>query len=81
MKTTALLGTGFYSSLYGVHVSSGLGAFDLDPTRAGDQEGMDLGAGKASGLFFRDNQLYVSRSGAIGVEATPWCSETLDLRT
>jgi hypothetical protein len=29
---------------------------------------MDLGAGKASGLFFRDNRLYVSRSGAIGVE-------------
>jgi hypothetical protein len=48
-------------------VSSGLGTFDLDPTTGGE-ESMDLGKGKATGLFFRDNQLYVSRSGGFGVQ-------------
>jgi hypothetical protein len=58
----------FYSTLYGVHVSTGLGTFDMDPTTGGDQDTMGLGEGKTTGMFFRDGQLYVSRSGAIGVE-------------
>jgi hypothetical protein len=58
----------FFSTLYGVHVSTGLGTFDMDPTTGGDQESMNLGEGKTTGMFFRDGQLYVSRSGAIGVE-------------
>jgi hypothetical protein len=58
----------FYSSIYGVHVSTGLGTFDMDPNTSGEQESMNLGEGKVAGMFFRDNQLYVSRSGGIGVE-------------
>jgi hypothetical protein len=64
----------FASTLTAAGVTGGLGAFDLDPTLAGSQGVVDLGAGKTTGLFHRDAHLYVGKSGGIGI-----ASETMVL--
>ena len=56
----------FSSLLTAVGVTGGLGSFDLDPTLAGPQGTVDLGAGRTTGLFHRDEHLYVSKSGGLG---------------
>ncbi|HEX9725419.1 MAG TPA: PilC/PilY family type IV pilus protein [Vicinamibacteria bacterium] len=56
----------FSSLLTAVGVSGGLGSFDLDPALAGVQGTVDLGAGRTTGLFHRDEHLYVSKSGGLG---------------
>jgi hypothetical protein len=58
----------YFSTLYAATATSGLGAFDMDPTTAGVQSQEDLGEGKVMGLFHRDEHLYVSRSGGIDTE-------------
>jgi len=57
----------FTSTLTAAAVTGGLGAFDLDPTLGGVQGTVDLGLGKTVGLFHRDEHLYVSKSGGLGV--------------
>jgi hypothetical protein len=57
----------FRSTLYAVGVESGLAEFDLDTATAG-VESTDLGEGKAF-LFSRDRNVYVTRSGGLGVSA------------
>jgi hypothetical protein len=58
--------SGFTSTLTALAVNGGLGAFDMDPTLAGVQGEVDLGIGKVTGLYHRDEHLYVSMSGGIG---------------
>ncbi len=55
----------FSSILTAASVSGGLGSFDMDPTLGGVQGTVDLGAGKTTGLFHRDEHLYVSKSGGL----------------
>ena len=55
----------FFSNLYAVGATSGLGVFDLDIDTAGIDNPLALGEGKVTGLFFRDEHLYVSRSGGL----------------
>jgi hypothetical protein len=55
----------FFSTLFAAGVTGGLGSFDLDPDTAGFQESVDLGEGKITGLFHRDEHLYVSKSGGL----------------
>ena len=57
---------GFTTTLTALAVTGGLGAFDMDPTLGGVQGQVDLGEGKAMGLYHRDEHLYVSMSGGIG---------------
>ena len=57
----------FFSTLTAAAVTGGLGVFDLDPTLGGVQGTVDLGQGKTTGLFHRDEHLYVSKSGGLGV--------------
>jgi len=57
----------FTSTLTAAAVTGGLGVFDLDPTLGGVQGTVDLGQGKTTGLFHRDEHLYVSKSGGLGV--------------
>ncbi|MGH9463658.1 MAG: pilus assembly protein [Vicinamibacteria bacterium] len=57
--------TTFTSTLFAAGVNSGLGTFDLDPTLSGIQGQVDLGAGKVTSLFHRDEHLYVSKSGGL----------------
>jgi Tfp pilus tip-associated adhesin PilY1 len=59
----------FSSTLFAFEASTGLAAFDVDPSAAGTQSSASLGQGKVTGLFHRDEHLYISRSGAIGVTA------------
>lgn len=59
--------TSFRSTLYALGIESGLAEFDLDSTQTGEVS-TDLGAGKAS-LFGRDGNVYVTRSGELGVDA------------
>ena len=56
----------FSSSLTAAGVTGGLGTFDLS-SAAGIQGTVDLGAGKTTGLFHRDEHLYVSKSGGLGL--------------
>ena len=56
----------FSSSLTAAGVTGGLGTFDLS-SAAGVQGTVDLGAGKTTGLFHRDEHLYVSKSGGVGL--------------
>jgi hypothetical protein len=55
----------FTSTLFAAGVTSGLGSFDLDPTLSGVQGQVDLGTGKVTSLFHRDEHLYVSKSGGL----------------
>jgi hypothetical protein len=57
----------FRSTLYAIGVASGLAEFDLDTSTTGDVS-TDLGEGKAF-LFSRDRNVYVTRSGGLGVSA------------
>lgn len=57
---------GFDSTLTAIGATGGLGTFDMDPSLAGVQGQVDLGAGKVQGLYHRDEHLYVSLSGGIG---------------
>jgi hypothetical protein len=50
-------------------VTTGLGSFDLDPSTAGVQDSTDLGEGKVTGLFHRDEHLYVSKSGGVSTDS------------
>ena len=56
----------FSSSLSALGVSTGLGAFDLS-SAVGVQGTVDLGEGRITGLFHRDEHLYVSKSGGLDV--------------
>ena len=56
----------FSSSLTAAGVTGGLGSFDLS-SAAGIQGTVDLGAGRTTGLFHRDEHLYVSSSGGLGL--------------
>jgi len=58
--------TGYVGTLFAAGVTTGLGSFDLDPSTGGVQDEVDLGQGKVTGLFHRDEHLYVSKSGNIG---------------
>jgi hypothetical protein len=58
----------FFSTLFAATVTGGLGAFDLDGDLTGDTS-VDLGAGKVAGLFHRDEHLYVSKSGSVGMSS------------
>jgi hypothetical protein len=58
----------FMSTLYAFRVSDGLDAFDLDTTTGQAENPLDLGEGKVTGLFFRDEHLYVSMSGSISLQ-------------
>ena len=57
--------TTFFSTLFAAGVSTGLGSFDLDPSTAAIEDSVDLGEGKITGLFHRDEHLYVSKSGGL----------------
>jgi len=59
----------FFSTLFAAGVTTGLGSFDLDPSTAGVQDSTDLGDGKVTGLFHRDEHLYVSKSGGVSTES------------
>jgi hypothetical protein len=59
----------FASTLQAAGVTTGLGSFDLDPSTAGVQDSMDLGEGKVTGLYHRDEHLYVSKSGGVSTES------------
>jgi hypothetical protein len=59
----------FFSTLFAAGVTTGLGSFDLDPSTAGVQDQMDLGEGKVTSLYHRDEHLYVSKSGGIDTDA------------
>jgi len=68
--TTNTCTVSFTSTLFGFQATTGLGAFDADPdTGEGGQSQIDLGEGKVTGLYHRDEHLYVSKSGGIGVDA------------
>ena len=56
----------FSSSLTAAGVTAGLGSFDLS-SAVGTQGTVDLGAGKVTGLYHRDEHLYVSKSGGLGL--------------
>jgi hypothetical protein len=58
----------FYSTLYALEISSGLGVFDLDADTGDTDNPMDLGESKVTGLFFRDEHLYVSKSGSVNLQ-------------
>ena len=58
--------TTYFGTLFAAGVTTGLGSFDLDPNTGGVQDQVDLGQGKVTGLFHRDEHLYVSKSGDIG---------------
>ena len=58
----------FFSTLYEMGATTGLGTFDMDTTTAGDQSSLNLGEGKVTGLFFRDDHLYVSMSGGLNTQ-------------
>jgi len=60
---------GFYSTLFAAAVNGGLGVYDLDPSTAAVDSSMDLGDGKVTGLYHRDEHLYVSKSGGVGTES------------
>ncbi len=55
----------FYSSLYGLGILSGQAEVDLDGN-GGNDESLDTGDGKITGLYARAGNLYVSESGGIG---------------
>ena len=57
----------FTSTLYAAGIASGLSDFDLDSSQPGT-EMTDLGEGKAY-QFARDGNLYITRSGGLGVDA------------
>ncbi|TDI34336.1 MAG: hypothetical protein E2P02_30445, partial [Acidobacteria bacterium] len=57
----------FFSTLYAVGIVSGQPEFDLDPDSPGTTS-TSLGEGKAF-LFGRDGNIYVTRSGGLGVNA------------
>ena len=57
----------FRSTLYAVGIESGMTEFDLDETQEGEIS-TDLGEGKAF-LFARDGNVYVTKSGGLGVSA------------
>jgi Tfp pilus tip-associated adhesin PilY1 len=59
----------FSSTLFAFDATTGLGAFDLDPATDGTQSSTDLGTQKVTGLYFRDEHLYVSQSGGIDAAA------------
>jgi hypothetical protein len=61
--------TTFNSTLFAATVTKGLGSFDLDPSTAGVQDQTDLGEGKVTSLFHRDEHLYVSKSGGVNTDA------------
>ncbi len=56
----------FTSSLTAAGVTAGLGSFDLS-SAIGVQGTVDLGEGRVTGLFHRDEHLYVSKSGGLGL--------------
>ncbi len=57
----------FTSTLYAAGIASGLSDFDLDTSQPG-VDSADLGEGKAF-QFARDGNLYVTRSGGLGIDA------------
>ncbi len=59
----------FTSTLFAFDATTGLGAFDLEPATDGTQSSTDLGTQKVTGLYFRDEHLYVSQSGGIDAQA------------
>ncbi len=64
----ALCASQFSSTLFALGVTTGVGTFDLDTQTTGENESTDLGVGKVTGLFYRDEHLHVSRSGGIQAE-------------
>jgi hypothetical protein len=58
----------FYSSLYALGIMSGQAEVDLNG--GGNDESVDLGEGKVTGLYARSGNLYVSESGGIGTSGT-----------
>ena len=63
----ALCTVSFRSTLYAIGIESGMAEFDLDRTQPGEIS-TDLGEGKAF-LFARDGNVYVTKSGGLGVSA------------
>jgi Tfp pilus tip-associated adhesin PilY1 len=56
----------FFSRLYAIEADTGgLGLFDLDIDTGAVDNPLELGEGKVTGLFFRDEHLYVSKSGGV----------------
>jgi Tfp pilus tip-associated adhesin PilY1 len=56
----------FFSRLYSIEADTGsLGLFDLDVDTGAVDNPLELGEGKVTGLFFRDEHLYVSKSGGL----------------
>lgn len=60
----------FASRLYGFLAASGLGAFDADLQGRNGKTPLDAGSGKISGLYSRDEHLFVGRSGGFGVDGS-----------
>ena len=60
--------TEFFSSLYALGIFSGMAEVDFDG--GGNDESIDLGEGKVTGLYARGNNLYVSESGGLGSEGS-----------
>lgn len=58
----------FFSSLYALGIQTGQAEVDLDG--GGNDESVDLGEGKVTGLYARSGNLYVSESGGIGTSGT-----------
>lgn len=56
----------YYSRLFALEVIGGAADFDLSDDD-GTNNPLDLGEGKVTGLFFREDHLYMSRSGGIDV--------------
>ena len=56
--------THFFSSLFALGVFSGQAEVDLDG--GANDESVDLGRSKVTGLYARGNELYVSESGGLG---------------
>jgi Tfp pilus tip-associated adhesin PilY1 len=67
---SATCSTTFFSTLFAAGVTKGLGSFDLDLNTGGVQDEVDLGEGKVTSLFHRDEHLYVSKSGGINSDAS-----------
>ena len=56
----------FFSRLYGLDVESGtVGLFDLETQTAELDNPLELGEGRVTGLYMRDDHLYVGKSGGV----------------
>ncbi|MGH9337235.1 MAG: hypothetical protein ACRD21_26105, partial [Vicinamibacteria bacterium] len=61
---TATCSGKFFSSLYALGILSGQAEVDLDG--GGNDDQLNLGESKVTGLYARDGNLYVSESGGLG---------------